>query len=694
MSEKQYGLSVVIGAALSSGFSSILSGSTSKISKLGEAIKQMEKSSTHLSASIVTVKNRYNSLLSSISTGEMLRNKRASYKSQIMDVVALSAALYAPIKSASDLEQSLLGVKQVMNFKAPDGLEKLKKDIIDLSLKTPLASTELANIAARGAANLVSEDKLTSYTKIVSKAVVAWKKDATATSSTAGAILKSWGKNVEDLNELFDMINHLGNKSSGASAGDIFESLRIASANARSFGLKENVTAALTSTLASLKGVSATEAGASISKLLQKLMEIPTLTERIKLNLKKAGLSAIELESLIKTDPNKGLMVFLEQMSKMNSVDRTGLLKELVGGRNSEIVSQLAQNLTLLKTNIDHVSDPKNYKGSLSTEYSNVFQTANAQIQNLKNAFNSFFVVLGDKLLPYIGYAVNAITSLTQKFIDFDKKNPGVIESITKIAGGFIGLKLATFVLGFAWFSLLGVLNKLVIGFKAFSLGFSLISMAVKTHPFMALVSVAALIYANWKSLSNLFFSFFEKFKPEFEGFLNILKEFGITDFIISSWSAILEKFEKLKNLFDELLIKSPALQNMFSSLKEIASASLDWILEKFSILTSFFDSIYNKISNLFRNNMFTKAFGKLNLSDKIKGVFNFSSSAKSPDLSSKDLNIKPASSNIQNNQTNNFEMTINASPNQSPKEIANAIQNRFKRDVSALLFDPVEGNI
>lgn len=77
-----------------------------------------------------------------------------------------------------------------------------------------------------------------------------------------------------------------------------------------------------------------------------------------------------------------------------------------------------------------------------------------------------------------------------------------------------------------------------------------------------------------------------------------------------------------------------------------------------------------------------------------MNSVLNVFTDKKTPSLDSKSLNIKPASSNIQNNQTNNFEMTINASPNQSPKEIANVIQNRFKREVSALLFDPVEGNI
>jgi hypothetical protein len=60
-SKVSHQLSVVIGAALSSGFNSTISGSTSKIGQIGAAIKDMEKQSTLSARSIHRLKTRYNS---------------------------------------------------------------------------------------------------------------------------------------------------------------------------------------------------------------------------------------------------------------------------------------------------------------------------------------------------------------------------------------------------------------------------------------------------------------------------------------------------------------------------------------------------------------------------------------------------------------------------------------------------------
>ena len=82
-------LTVAIGAALSGSFRSVTSDATSKIGKIGTAIKDMEKQGVLSGRSIDKLKSRYNSFLDSLNKQQAIIQKRAFYRSQIMDVVAL-----------------------------------------------------------------------------------------------------------------------------------------------------------------------------------------------------------------------------------------------------------------------------------------------------------------------------------------------------------------------------------------------------------------------------------------------------------------------------------------------------------------------------------------------------------------------------------------------------------------------------
>lgn len=137
MAENKHQLLVTIGAALSSGFNSVISGSSSKIKGVGSAIKDLEKQSVVSGATLTKLKTRYNSLLGSLNKQQEIISKRGFYRSQILEVAALGAALAAPIKSAMDFEKSLAGIKAVVDFKTPDGLQKLGEVLTQMSREMP-----------------------------------------------------------------------------------------------------------------------------------------------------------------------------------------------------------------------------------------------------------------------------------------------------------------------------------------------------------------------------------------------------------------------------------------------------------------------------------------------------------------------------------------------------------------------------
>jgi UDP-N-acetylglucosamine 4,6-dehydratase (inverting) len=82
-SEMTHQLKIAIGAALSGSFSSVMSDSTSKISKIGTAIKGMEKQSVLSVGTVDRLKSRYNSFLGSMDKQQAIIQKRAFYRSQL-----------------------------------------------------------------------------------------------------------------------------------------------------------------------------------------------------------------------------------------------------------------------------------------------------------------------------------------------------------------------------------------------------------------------------------------------------------------------------------------------------------------------------------------------------------------------------------------------------------------------------------
>ena len=173
MAENKHQLLITIGAALSGGFNAAISGSTSKLKAVGSVIKDMEKQSLLGAASLDKLKNRYNSLLGSINKQQMILQKRGFYRSQIMEVAAMGAALAVPIKNAMQFEDSLAKIRAVVNFPEPDGLKKLGATLTEISQRVPKTADELASIAAIGGRFQVSLADLPKFTEELAKTAVA-----------------------------------------------------------------------------------------------------------------------------------------------------------------------------------------------------------------------------------------------------------------------------------------------------------------------------------------------------------------------------------------------------------------------------------------------------------------------------------------------------------------------------------------
>jgi TP901 family phage tail tape measure protein len=472
-------LTVAIGAALSGSFSSVTSGATSKISKIGAAIKDMERSSVIGARSIDKLKLRYNSFLGSMNKQQAIVQKRSFYRSQIMDVVALGAALVAPVKSAMDFETALSDIAAVVQFPESDGLKKFGDTLTEISMRVPMTANDLAKIAASGGAFGVALKDLPYFTEEVAKTTKAWRSTADETSAGVGNLMKTFNISARELPKHFNAINHLGNLT-GAAAGDILKAVNRSGDGLANFKLSIPQVAALTSTIMSF-GEGAEQAGTLVSGMLQKLSIAKVLGKDAQKALIDIGLSPNAIAELVKTDPQQALDKMFAGLSKITGVERSNVLYKIFGRGASKVVGKLTDQLDLYRKNMDYVSDPKNFAGSRDADYKIVEETTREKLTLLTNTISAFSKEIGLSLLPAIGSVVDSITSVLTPIMSWMAKNKELTKTITTGIAGLISFRIATFALGYASTFLFGGLNRLIIVAKGLRLGLSMLGVGIKT---------------------------------------------------------------------------------------------------------------------------------------------------------------------------------------------------------------------
>lgn len=688
MAENKHQLLVTIGAALSRGFNFVISGSSSKIKSIGSVIKDLEKQSVLSAASVDKLKSRYNSLLGSMNKQQAIIAKRGFYRSQIMEVAALGAALAVPIRNAIKFEDSLSNIAAVVNFPEPDGLKKLGDTITQLSLKIPKTADELASIAAIGGRFQVSLSELPKFTEELAKTAVAWRMNSDEAAEKIGNLMKVFKIKATELAPVYDVINHLGNLT-GATADNILKAINRSADGISNFKLQIPQVAALTSTIMSF-GEGAEQAGSAISVMLQKLSMAPSLGSGAQKVLHQLGFGVNGLAELIQKDPQKVLDKFFDAVSKMDAKTRASGLNAIFGRGAAKTVGKLVDNLELYRHNLELVNNPTKYKGSRAVDYGIVFDTARSKLTLLTNNLGAFSREVGASLIPALNQIVDGINSVLSPVMQWMQQNKELTQTITTGIAGLVGFRIATFTLGYASTFLFGVLNRLIIVFKGLRLGLSLFGVAFRASLGLigAFATAGWLIYENWESVQGFLGRIWEPIKPYWGSFKNKMDELGVTEAITNAWAEV-------QNFFSNIWrVVAPHWEAFYAKIKELGL--VDGIIKAWNRVKEFFTKIWAGISPIIDKITSPLKILWSGAKQGLQKVGNLFSSDSKAVGSKIELtkNLKPANLNVTRNQSNNFEITINAAKNDNAEAIANRVVNRVSEYKKTFLFDEVGATI
>jgi TP901 family phage tail tape measure protein len=643
-SETTHQLKIAIGAALSGSFSSVMADSTSKISKIGTAIKDMERQSVLSVGTIDRLKSRYNSFLGSMDKQQAIIQKRAFYQSQIMGIVAMGAALAAPIKAAKEFNSHLSKFKRMYDFKEPDGHRKLGDSLLQLSLRLPVTTDNLGKLAVAGARFGVSQEDLLGYVEATGKASRVWGMEADELGEKMGNFMKVFNVKANDVPKFFDAITKMG-RTSGVESKDVLGSIIRAADGLSNFKLSVPQVAALTTTIMSF-GEGSEQAGTLVSGMLQKLSIAPRLGATAQKTLRDIGLSAKVIPHMLDKDPQKILDKLFTGMSKLSASQRGLALYSIFGRGPSKMVGKLIDNLSVYRENMEKAS---NANGIFEDDWEKVRKGTTSALTLLDNNFTLLNKQIGLVLLPTIKKFAQELATLIQPVTKFMSENKQLTSVIVHTVAGFMSLRIATFALGYASTFLFGGLNRLVIILKGLRLGMALAGAAFRSFfkigP-LAFVGIAWAVYENWKTIRGFFLKFWEEVEPYWLRFKAILDEYGVTDKIIAGWEATRDFFETIwntaqihwqqfKSILDEYGITEKIVagwnivKSLFESIWSVAEphwnnfklilqeyAVVDKILAAWTIVKDFFATIWNTVTPHW--NAFIDKIKSLNIADKI----------------------------------------------------------------------------
>lgn len=594
MANKKLSATITIGGAVASSLKSAFGSVNGWVAEVGSAIRNAERQQKLLSQSIQTfgkqgrnvdgMRERYAQLTQQIDKMRAAQqrlnqvqqaqkanlDKRADYRGQILDTVALGATVASPVVMAASFETAMLGVaKQVDGARDSSGkltsvYYEMGKQIQQLGREIPLATNEIADMVTAGSRMGVARDQLIDFTRTSAMMADAFELPAGELADNMGKIAGLFKIPIPAIGELADSINYLDDNAI-SKGGDIIEFLTRTGGVASAVKVTGQEMAALGSTLLTL-GERTETAGTATNAMFQKFAAADKGTKNFKSALKELGISSAAVQKGMQQDATGTMMKVLSAIGKLPKEKQLGVMVELVGLEHSDTLAKLANNTEEWRRQLA-LANSEAAKGSMSREFAARLQTTNAQWTLMKNRTSEVAVNLGSVLLPAINDTFKAISPLVNVVADFARENPNVTKAIVGTAVALTSLKVGSLAVGYAFtfvkgaaLSTVGLFYRVSAGAavagastasaaagptllgKAFMFagkGIIWMGRALLMNPIglaiTAIAGAAYLIYENWDKLKPWFTALWDDIVAKFE--TAVVKIGGMIDSVKQKWN-------------------------------------------------------------------------------------------------------------------------------------------------------------
>ena len=609
-----------------------LNDTTKAYEKLEKAIKAVEKA---------TIKYNKAAKMSNIANKI---SKGGTY--MLSGAAAVAGTLYKPVQEAINAESNFAAVKKQFNFDSKEEEEKFKKELHKIITEKKIAINldELYVAAANAGQTGLNKDEAIKYVELASKMGMAFDMDREEAAKYMFNMKNSLNLTYEELVELTDRINYLGDNT-GANAPAITDYVNRIGSIGKVAGFSKNQVTALGASMIE-QGMEAEVAATGTRKILVALNKGSAGTKSQQEMFKSLGINPEKLAKLAQEDSEKALFLVFEKIKAQDPSKQVAILTQLFGQEGLEASSKFLNNLDKLKENFNKVNSNE-ADGSVDKEADIKRATTANQLAIANGKLSIILSQLGTTVLPSVNNVLEKFSNFLSKISAFQEKHPELFKKLMNglvtgvaILGG-LGIALKGVSIGFRTYSLYlkaaGFMTKhqvgtniLKSGAKLFNFGKRLIKgVGTLSKAFIkfgatmlaspitwviagiiALVAAGYLLYKNWDTLKqkaidlkNMVVGLIDKFWY-LMGPIGWIVKGGME--IYRNWDKIKAKAaelkEKVANMITNLVLK---WDNFKATVKNIFGNVFNWMEEKWNNLkevgaavADFFTGIFTKISS------------------------------------------------------------------------------------------------
>lgn len=405
---------------------------------------------------------------------------------------AMAVGIKGAVNAAVEFEQSMAGVKKVIDFETPDQFRQMEQDIIALSQSLPMAATDIAAIMEAAGQSGIARDELTRFAESAVKMGVAFDITAEEAGKAMAEMRASFGMTQTEVETLADQINYLGNNSTN-SAPHIMEVVQRIGSLAEMANISSSTIAALS---ASMVGIAPEVAATSLKNFSLQLVKGESLSKSAKAAFTQMGLDYNQVAKDMQTDSEGTIRKVLEAVQKVPEHMRAAVLNDAFGSESIAAISQLVTNIDAVDKNLKAMGDSATYAGSMLTEFESMAGTSAAQMQLFDNNVQAMKIAFGSAFLPVLNQIMESLTPILQKITDWAQQNPELVQTITAIIGAVLGVLAVLGGLALAFTAVTGGVAAVIAIFTALTSPVGLAIAAIAAG-----IAIGELLYQNWDTI-------------------------------------------------------------------------------------------------------------------------------------------------------------------------------------------------
>jgi TP901 family phage tail tape measure protein len=309
----------------------------------------------------------------------------------------IGTALATTIKPAIEFESAFAGVKKTVDT-TPQGMERIRTGLIDLSKVMPTSAKDLAQIAENAGQLGVAAPQILKFTEVVAQLGETTDLSFDAASTELARFLNITGGGAALIEPVSNALVALGNAGASTESEIVNFSQRLASAVTVAGGSEDQILA-LASAFSSF-GVNAEAGGSALSTIITNIADSARGgNDNLELFAKTAGLLPEQFAQIARANPVEALILFGEGLGEIvragGSV--TPIMKDLeLGGlRTSEVMRLLALNSDQVREALKLSAEEFANGNARQEEYDKRTETTASRLEVLRNRITAIQIAVG-----------------------------------------------------------------------------------------------------------------------------------------------------------------------------------------------------------------------------------------------------------------------------------------------------------